>query len=88
MIHEAIIELSNGEKLKVKEGQFIFTVTKYVHDGEILTSKAEPVELWYHANNGLIPCITQLLVKYDFFELEENSNKIYKSSSVVSIQNL
>lgn len=87
-MNEAIIELSNGEKLKVKDGQLIFPVTKYEHDNKTVTSKAEPFELWYHTHNGLIPCITELLVKYHFFQLEENGDKIYKSSAVVSINNL
>lgn len=85
---EALIEFSNGEKLKVKDGQLIFPVIKFVHNEELMTSKSEPFELWYHTHNGLIPCITELLCKYDFFQLEENGDKIYKSSSVVSIENL
>lgn len=84
----AIIELSNGEKVRVKEGQLLFPVIKYEKDGKIFTSKAEPFELWRHVYNGLIPCITELLVKYDFFQLEENGDKIYKSSAVVNITNL
>lgn len=85
---KAKITFSNDEVIIISDGQLIFPISLYTDNEESFASKSKPVEIHYHIHAGLIPSITELLMKYDFFQLEENDGKVYKSSAVVTIENL
>lgn len=84
---KAIITFSNSEKITISNGQLISPISLYTDRGETFSAIGEPFEIQHHHHAGLIPSITELLMKYDFFEIEANC-KAYKSSSVVSVENL
>ena len=85
---EALITFANGETLRLKDGQLIIPISKFANGDNVVVSQEQPQELWHHYNNGLIPSIAELLCKCDFFQLMDYENKIYKSSSVVTVENL
>lgn len=87
-MNKALITFSNGERLELYPDQLIILISKFVKGNEIFTSQQEVYTIWYHASAGLIPSITEFLCKCDFFQLSDETNKIYKSSAVVSIENL
>lgn len=84
---KAQITFSNNDKLILSEDQLIVPIKHYKHEGQILTSMCEPYKIWNHIHDGLIPSITELLCRCDFFRLIEYE-KVYKVSAVVSIENL
>ena len=85
---KALLTFSNGETLELFEDQLIVPISKFVNNNEISVSQCETYELWNHSSAGMIPSITELLLKHDFFHLIDNSDKIYKTSAVVTIENL
>lgn len=86
-MQSAKITFSNNTFLTLTEGEHLIPIGKYEHDGEILTSMQKSYELWNHIHDGLIPSVTELLCRCEFFKQLE-SDIIYKSSAVVSIENL
>lgn len=88
MPQQAKITFSDGSTLIVIEDQLIIPIVKYVKDGKTSVSKAEPVEIWNHLSNGLIPSLAELLINCEFFEVLTNRDKIYSSNAVVSIENI
>ena len=85
---KALVSFSNGETLELHDGQLIVPISRFTHEDEISVSQCETFKLWYHSSAGMVPSIAELLVKHDFFYLLDNSDKIYKTSAVVSIENL
>lgn len=85
---KALLIFSNGEKLVLPEGQRVITIIKSTYKDEILTSVSEVYTLWDHASAGMIPSVTELLCRCNFFHLIENEDKVYNSSSVVTIENI
>lgn len=88
MIQSAIITFSNGEKLKISEGDIIFTINRFKHSDEVITSLSKPIEIENHVHDGLIPSITTMIVNNDFFTLTKTNEKIYYTKSIVSIENI
>lgn len=85
---KALIKFSNGDTLEIVEGQKIVPISKTENNNEFFASKYPPVEIYDHIHDGLIPSIADVLCTHDFFMLIEYENKIYKSSAVVSIENM
>ena len=85
----AILTLSNGDTLELHEGQIVMPIAFIHREEEAFTSMVAPYELWYHVHDGLIPCITELLCRYEFFQIFDNEEStVYKSSAIVSIKNV
>ncbi|RDU22182.1 hypothetical protein [Anaerosacchariphilus polymeriproducens] len=82
------ITFSNNETLVLEEGQRIAPISQLIHNSENITSQQPSYKIGYHISAGFIPSVTELICSCDFFRLLENENKIYKSSAVVSIENL
>lgn len=87
-MNKAKLTFSNGEILILNDEQLVIPIVKYVKDNKNSVSKDKPFQIWYHTNDGLIPSIAELLVTSEFFHLLDNENKIYKSSSVVTVENI
>lgn len=100
-MRKAVLKLSNGEQLIVNEGQYLIPIVMYPGDRSAdegasaegkgwLVSKDALVELWSHVHDGLIPSIAEFLCNCEFFTIsaEDECDKIYRSSAVVSIENL
>lgn len=85
---KALLTFSNGETLELCDGQTIFPISKHMAGDDVSTSQYPPCELWNHSSAGMIPSVTELLCKYDFFQLSNDDGKVYKSSAVVTIENL
>jgi len=85
---KATISFSNGDKVTVSEGQRIIPISRYTYDEKLTTSQGMSVEMWSHIDDGLIPCITEFLINCDFFRLDLESEKVYSSSAVVTIENI
>lgn len=85
----ALLTFSNGETLELYSSQKIIPISKHIDkNGDINVSPDRTYELCPHHNHGLIKSITELLSSCEFFELFEDQNKAYKTSAVVSIENL
>jgi hypothetical protein len=85
---KATISFSNGDKVIISEGQRIIPICRHTYKEELTTSQGMPVEMWSHIQEGLIPCITAFLLNCDFFRVDQESEKVYSSSSVVTIENI
>jgi len=88
IINKALLTFSNGKTLELCDNQLIITISKLVIDDEISVSQGPTCTLWYHSSAGLIPSICELLCKCDFFQLTDNTDKAYNSSTVVTVENL
>lgn len=84
---KAKLTFSNNSSLVIEDGQLLFPIYKTEHNGEEFTTQTH-YEVCHHIHAGLIPSLTELLCKYDFFQLSENADLVYKSSAVVTIENL
>lgn len=82
------ITFTNNESIIVKEGDFFMPINLIDDNGESFTSQGQPIEIYNSNHDGLIPSITELCLKSSFFSHIDNPNKVYKSSSVVSIENI
>lgn len=87
-MNKALLTFSNGETLELSDGQLIITISKCIVNDEISVSQGPTYTLWYHASAGMIPSIGELLCKCDYFQLLENTDKMYNSSAVVTVENL
>lgn len=87
MKNKAKICFSNGTHIIVDEDQLLVPIVKVEINGKMSTSTSEPHECWYHTHDGLIPSITELISNCEFFKRIDD-DIVYKSSSVVSIENL
>lgn len=85
---KALLTFSNGETLKLHEGQLLTPISLISKGEDQFASKGAPCELWTHTHDGLVPSIVEFICKCDFFQLVDDPNKIYKSSSVVTVENL
>lgn len=87
-MNKALLTFSNGKILELYEGQRINTIYKQNINGEISTSQGPTYELWCHASDGMLPSVTELLCKCVFFYTMYDTNKIYASASVVTVENI
>lgn len=85
---KAKITFSDNSTLMLEDGQLIFPISKFEFHDEITTSQCKPYSIYHHVNAGLVPSVTEMLCRCDFFQLSENADIVYKSSSVVTIENL
>lgn len=85
---KGLITFSNGATLEIEEDQLIIPISRLEHEGEISTSQYPMYKVWYHIHDGFIPSLTELLCQCDFFQLVGDNSKVYKSSAVVTIENL
>lgn len=75
----------------VSEGQYLIPIVKHqIQEKEWTVSKSEPFEAWVHMHDGLTMPIAEFLCNCEFFTIsgEDECNRIYRSSAVVSIENL
>ena len=87
-MNKAILSFSNGDTLELFEGQRITPIARHTYEDGVGTSQCETYEIWCHWSAGMIPSITELLCRCDFFLLQDDTDKAYASASVVSIKNL
>ncbi len=87
-MHKALLTFSDGSTLQVKENQHLTPVVSYSKDDHFEVSLDNSFEIWYHIHDGLIPGLCEFLVNSSFFYLEDDRTTIYKSDSVIKIQNL
>lgn len=87
-MNKVLLTFSNGEILELCEGQRIITISKHIVDDDISASQGPTYELWNHSGAGMIPSISELLFKCDFFQLIDDTDKAYNTSAVVTIKNL
>ena len=84
---KAKLTFSDKSTLVVEDGQTLYPIYKTEHNGEEFTTQTN-FEIYYHHNAGLIPSLTELLSRFDFFQLSQNADIVYKSSAVVTIEHI
>lgn len=87
-MHNAKLTFSNGETLILHESQILVPIVKYKNGDDVSASMDKSYEIWNHIHNGLIPSIAEFLFRSEYFHLPDNPDKIYNSSSVVTIENV
>ncbi|NMA23723.1 MAG: hypothetical protein GX938_09500 [Spirochaetales bacterium] len=85
---KAIITFANGEKLEVSAGQYLATIVKVELDSGASVGEGRIEQIGYHVSDGLIPDLVQIISTCEYFRLLESADKVYKSSAVVSIENI
>ncbi|SEB15981.1 hypothetical protein SAMN05421743_12172 [Thalassobacillus cyri] len=85
---EARITFSNNETIIIREGDIFIPVQSIELDNETSSSMGKHCEIWSHTHDGLIPSITELLYKGQFFFNIEDKNTIYSTTSIVKVENL
>lgn len=78
----------DGSSLLLNEGDYLQPIIPVTVDGKSSASLAEPVELYWHIYDGLIPAILDVLLACDFFKVTGKSDAVYNSKAIVSIVNL
>lgn len=86
---KAIITFSNNETLVVKEGDFLCPIvtTESPEEG-IASALGKPYELWGHNHDGLIPSLTELFFKGNYFFIMDEQKTVYNTASIVKIESL
>lgn len=87
-MNKALLTFSNGETLELCDDQLIIPISKLVVNDDISVSQGLTYKLWYHSSAGLIPSICEMLCQCDFFQLMDNTDKVYNSAAVVTVENL
>ena len=86
---KAVIYFADNSSLNVSEGDFFIpVVTISDMESKPFTSMGEPIEIYTHVHDGLIPSITTAICQCSFFYLNRNNNVIYSTSSIVRIENI
>lgn len=84
----AKIYFSDKSYLELNENDLITPIVLFSLPGEEeRASKGQPVQLYNHIHDGLIPSIMNVLCRCNFFEMENNSDIVYNSHSIVRIEN-
>lgn len=84
----ATIHFADNSSINISEGDFIIPVVAISDiDSESFTSMGEPLEIYTHVHDGLIPSITTAICQCSFFYLNRNNNVIYSTSAIVRIEN-
>lgn len=88
MAEKVLMKFSNGEELQITENDLIIPLYKRCLNEKITVYEGTCVTIESHIQYGLIPFIAELLCSCTFFKFANNPEKIYKSSAVVSVENL
>jgi len=87
-LYKAKLTFSNGDILILHDTQVLVPIVKCINENVVFASKDKSFEIWNHIHDGLIPSITELLLKSEYFHLLDNPDKVYNSSLVVTIENI
>lgn len=87
-MHNALLTFSDGSTVQVEENQHLIPVVSFESDGNIGVSLDKSFEIWYHIHDGLIPGLCEFLSNCSFFYISEDRSTIYRSDSVIKIQNM
>ena len=88
IVNRAKIVFVNGESITVSEGQLLFPFRRIETKDKVFISKWEPVKLWDHLELGLLPGVGDMLASCEFFSLTDSCEKLYRSSAVLSIEQI
>lgn len=82
----ATIYFSDKSTLKVHENDILIPIVSHKTDDGIHASMDEPIELWDHVHNGLIPSLMDAFLKCDYFYLNHRYEVVYNSKAIVKIE--
>lgn len=83
----AKIYFSDKSNLIVNEGDHIIPIVRTHSDKGDFASMSEPIELYDHIHDGLIPSLMDAFCSCNYFYVNENGNTAYGSRSIVKIEN-
>ena len=90
ILNTATIYFSDGNTLKVKEGEIFTPINSYppnIDKKELnFASQGKSIELWNHIHDGLIPSVLELLFNSEYFCKLGNPSIVYNSKSVTRIE--
>lgn len=74
--------------ITVKEDDLIIPIVLVdTPDGKV-SSLSQPIELYNHVHDGLIPALMNVLCSCSFFYLANNTDIAYGTGSIIKIENL
>ena len=82
----ANIYFSDKSSLTVNDGDHITPIVPIRSDEGNFASMSEPIELYDHIHDGLIPSLMDALCFCDYFYLNDDRNVVYSSRSIVKIE--
>ena len=85
---QAKINFANGTSLLLNDADSLQPVILAAIDGKSCATLANPVELYWHMHDGLIPAIMDVLLTCDYFKVVGEENVVYGTKSVVSVANV
>lgn len=85
------INFSDGSHVIVNENNLLFPIELVNHSKEYFTSAGVGIQLsdFVHVHHGLVPKLTSIFSTSEFFTIDTDdllSTKIYKTSSIVSLE--
>lgn len=84
-MNSAKLYFSDKSTLDLSENDVLIPIVGHKSSDDVTASMAEPIELYSHVHNGLIPSIMDAFVKCDFFYVNHDYNTAYNSKAVVKI---
>ena len=88
-MEKVLVTFANNETITLHCGQIVNPLkTHMCNDGTIVASQAAQFVIEYHHHAGLIPSVTELICSCELFSTEDNPGKLYKTSSVVSVEKI
>ena len=74
--------------ITVKEDDLIIPIVLVDTPDRKIASLSQPVALYNHVHDGLIPALMNVLCSCSFFFLANNSDTAYGTGSITKIENL
>lgn len=84
----ALIKFSNGESLKLSEGETLLLFSKTIINNEVTVSQHKTFKVWRHHHDGLLTAILDMLNDCTYFQPIDETNKVYNPLAVVSVESL
>lgn len=87
-MQSAKIHFSDKTTITVKENDLIIPIVLTDGPDGKFASMAEPVSLYNHVHDGLIPALMNAFCSCSFFYIASNTDTAYGTGSIIKIENL
>ena len=83
---KATIHFADGSSIELKENDFLTPIVMHSDNDKTFAAKDEPIDLYVHINDGLIPSIMDALCKCNFFYVNSDTSVAYSSHSIIKVE--
>lgn len=82
----ARITFSNNETMVIDEGEIFIPIAKVDREGETSSAMQKTFEVFGHHHDGLIPSLTELFYRCQYFYHIDDPRTVYSTSAIVKLE--